>query len=91
MEENKTCFNCKHFVRYYILNGQQHFSPINNGHCANSKVNRNIRKNRIDYDDYCDLWQPCELRKLARYYGIEKTLIRINETIEEIRQIISDE
>lgn len=90
MEEKKNCFNCKHFVRYYVIIAEFRFRPINDGHCANSKVSRSIRKERLKNKDCCELWRPQELLALRQNYCVEQTLMNINKDVEEILQLIRD-
>lgn len=92
MEEKqiKTCQNCKYFQRYYVISNTSLIST-NKGICINLDMNVNVSAKHVRKNESCDLWQPCELKKLAQQIIIEDTLIKIQKTIETFLIVLRDE
>lgn len=88
---SKTCENCKYFKRYYIISTKMSFVPTNQGYCVNYNVNKSISAENILKNDSCALWQPHELKKLARQIIMEDTLIKMQNTIENFLIVLRDE
>lgn len=89
-EQGKSCMNCKHFKRYYVLNVSLRFVPIDEGFCCHCNINRRIVKKNVTKDDSCSLWQSRELQKITNRYIAEEILQDISKKLESIRAILDD-
>lgn len=88
--DDKTCINCKHFSRYYVLNASLRFAPTNKGFCGSGKVPDGAVKKYIRQNVACDMWQPRELKKLKEHYGIELKLQIVKEQLDDIIALLRD-
>ena len=85
-----TCTNCKYFQRYYVIGTDCSFKPTALGHCIHSKINCKVADKHVRKDEGCELWQPYELQKLYRQYGVEILLSRIDATMDSILALLRD-
>lgn len=89
-ETSQTCYNCKYYQHYYVLNAMLRFTPTNKGFCNNCGVNVNYTKRHLKQNCACDLWQPRELLKLKEQYGIEMKLQIVKEQLDDIIALLRD-
>lgn len=85
MEQQKSCDNCKAFIKhYYLLNCK--LVNTHCGHCSKRKC-----KPYVKCDAYCDKWETVENTQPKQKESIEKSLMETAKRIKEIIAILKCE
>lgn len=90
LTENKTCMNCKYFLRQYV-NVKGKLIHTYYGHCANPNVNYRKNKNCINDNLSCEHWENRETNKRDTLERIDAVLRKTAKTVNEIAQILKHE
>lgn len=63
MEENRSCENCRHFIKHYTLS-KKRIMPVDCGHCICSKM-RGISMKKRNMDG-CRYWEQNEISRVSK-------------------------
>ncbi|MDE6614021.1 MAG: hypothetical protein K2K24_00775 [Clostridia bacterium] len=83
----KDCFNCTHFLRYYIKDKYGNLLKIDKGHCINTA----IRKRSDRTFERCGQWQLREPDAVQRNVTIKYILKRMEYLLENLSIAIKDD
>lgn len=90
MQEEKSCFNCKFFIRHYGMDSTS-FYKLNCGHCLNTEADKLKRDKRRGFGYPCALWEKGEEEK--EVINLDSILIKLHyiaEHIEDISLLLKD-
>ncbi|MDE6614914.1 MAG: hypothetical protein K2K24_05330 [Clostridia bacterium] len=86
-DKEKNCYNCVHFLRYYVKDKYGNLLKIDKGHCINTAI-RN-RYNRTY--NRCGQWQKREPETVKRNRTLKYILKNIEHYLENLETAIKDD
>lgn len=86
-DEKRNCFNCAHFMQYYIKDKYGNLLKIEKGHCINYAIRK--RSNRTF--ELCGQWQEREPIIVQRNRTIKYILKKMEYLLENLSIAIKDD
>lgn len=90
-QSNKTCQNCKYFIKHYAKYNGYYYQVTGCGHCINNNLDLRESSKRFKRAFPCEYWEPEVLQKIERRNNIKENLIWMAQRLEEITQILKDD
>lgn len=88
-EINRTCKNCKYYAAHYVISGL-HLSRTDSGHCVNSDLNKQVRKNSHVTQSNCSFWESDKSKKEEKVKNAEEALLVIERHLRDIKNILKE-
>ncbi len=92
MNNDKTCENCKYFIKHYIKAANirlQH--PYGLGHCTNANMQKRISRKIVLVNLICDFWEPEEDKAEQKKFSISKEISEIKSRLDDITLILKSD
>lgn len=92
MENDKSCFNCRYFLPYYVMSEKGRFLKIlYRGHCISRNTNVNQSQKIIDRGGVCKFWEDENIVIEKRKKNIFETIEQIQNQLSHIEQILKED
>ena len=90
--EEKTCENCRYFIKHYEKYNSDFLYYLNCGHCSNrEKVKLYKDRKIIKNDKACEFWEPHAIQTEQRKEKIFNTIRKMQKKLDEIALILKDD